>query len=77
MWCCKEWETDQAEGNVDWEICFNDLYIADVPGEATTSHPVHEDGRCNRDLTSEDVVNNCLAKIRKTGCLWQPLVNLY
>ena len=32
---------------------------------------------CGRDLTDEDVVNECLDKIRQTRTLWLPLANMY
>ena len=36
MWCRMTWELPEAEGRVDWEKCYDDLYIAekaDVQGE--------------------------------------------
>ena len=32
---------------------------------------------CGRDLTCEDVFNECLDKIRQTRTLWLPLANMY
>jgi hypothetical protein len=33
--------------------------------------------RCGRALTDENVVNECLAAIRKTCTLWLPLANVF
>ena len=63
MWCCKEWELNEAEGRVNWEMCYNDMYIADIQGKAVLSHPVLEEGRCNQDLHNNNVIDDILTKI--------------
>jgi hypothetical protein len=93
MWDRRAHETDQAAGDIDWKICYDDLYVSatadgqvlavDCPGRC--NRYVHSRAVisveisciCGRDLTNELVVNECLDGIRKTGTLWLPLANMY
>ena len=77
MWFRRENETDQVEGDIDWVKCYDNLYIRDDQVEAVPPRAVHTPGRCNRDLTCEDVFNECLDKIRQTCTFWLPLANMF
>ena len=77
-WWRKENETDLSVGDINWEVCYDALYVL-PPGSAEeheAPRAVPEDGRSNRDLNNPHVVDKILSQIRRTG-LWLPLANVY
>ena len=79
MWFRKRTRPTWRRGtSIGTTAIYNNLYIRPVrKGEAVPARAVPEEGRCNRDLTDEDVFNECLDGIRRTGTLWLPLANMF
>ena len=78
MWWRRQNQTDLADGDIDWEVCYDALYVL-PPGSAEeheAPRAVLQDGRSNRDLNNPHVVDKILSQIRRTG-LWLPLANVY
>ena len=79
MWWRRKHETDLAVGDINWKVCYDDLYImpAGSAEQAEALRTVPEDGRCNRDFADPDVIDKILSGIRRTSALWRPLANMY
>ena len=78
-WWRRENETDLSVGDINWEVCYDALYVL-PPGSAEeheAPRAVLQDGRSNRDLNNPHVVDKILRGIRQTGALWMPLANVY
>ena len=55
MWFCRAHETDQAVGDINWTICYNDLYVsATAEGQVSA---VDCPGRCNWYVHSRVVIS--------------------
>ena len=77
-WWRRQNETDLAVGDIDWKVCYDDLYVlpAGSAEQAEAPRAVPEVGRSNRDFGNPHVVDKILSGIRRTG-LWLPLANMY
>ena len=55
MWDRRAHETDQAAGDIDWTICYDDLYIsATAEGQVSAVDCL---GRCNWYVHSRAVIS--------------------